>query len=348
MKPSDVSNLLQQVVEEINENEFHPLHRFCSYNYYTDFFSMAEILFAHGYFNTQKERKSFFNRMQFNSKFSEMRYYQGVSELLFIYFALDHQLTFVTDKKLLLNSNNDIDLQITDNGFHYNVEIKCPAFDVCNSPEILKIDPLFRTVTDKELYKREMSKALNEVAQPVIKNSDGRFKGYKIKKIADEKLRDFLKSGQSKFPASDNTSINILAIAVPITNLENYWAYLYNAFSGLFVKSNNGICPPTDYDKIDVVYLTALVTGHTKPKDTYNSWKLSSYCNLLCKNPFSRKYQNGFYEGYKSALELFPNSTSCFEEFYSGVSESADKAQRPLQGLMFPTFFDEYFPYLWR
>lgn len=176
MKPSDVSNLLQQVVEEINENEFHPLHRFCSYNYYTDFFSMAEILFAHGYFNTQKERKSFFNRMQFN----------------------------------------------------------------------------------------------------------------------------------------------------------------------------NGICPPTDYDKIDVVYLTALVTGHTKPKDTYNSWKLSSYCNLLCKNPFSRKYQNGFYEGYKSALELFPNSTSCFEEFYSGVSESADKAQRPLQGLMFPTFFDEYFPYLWR
>lgn len=182
MKPSDVSNLLQQVVEEINENEFHPLHRFCSYNYYTDFFSMAEILFAHGYFNTQKERKSFFNRMQFNSKFNEMRYYQGVSELLFIYFALDHQLTFVTDKKLLLNSNNDIDLQITDNGFHYNVEIKCPAFDVCNSPEILKIDPLFRTVTDKELYKREMSKALNEVAQPVIKNSDGRFKGYKIKK----------------------------------------------------------------------------------------------------------------------------------------------------------------------
>ena len=135
---------------------------------------------------------------------------------------------------------------------------------VCNSPEILKIDPLFRTVTDKELYKREMSKALNEVAQPVIKNSDGRFKGYKIKKIADEKLRDFLKSGQSKFPASDNTSINILAIAVPITNFENYWAYLYNAFSGLFVKSNNGICPPTDYDKIDVVYLTALVTGHTK------------------------------------------------------------------------------------
>lgn len=123
MKPSDVSNLLQQVVEEINENEFHPLHRFCSYNYYTDFFTMVEILFAHGYFNTQKERKSFFNRMQFNSKFNEMRYYQGVSELLFIYFALDHQLTFVTDKKLLLNSNNDIDLQITDNGFHYNVEI---------------------------------------------------------------------------------------------------------------------------------------------------------------------------------------------------------------------------------
>ena len=264
MELSNINNLFQQLVAGVNKNEFHPLHRFCSYNYYTDFFSMVELLSEHGYLSTQKKKKSFFRRMQIDSAFNDMEYYQKVSELLFIYFALDYQLTFVTDKKLLLDSNNDIDLQITDNSFHYNIEIKCPVFDACNSPELLKIDPSFRTIADKELYEQEMSKALNEVAQPIIKNSNSRFKDYRLKKIADEKLKDFLKSGQSKFPESDNTSINILAIAVPITNLENYWAYLYNVFSGLFVKSDNGICSPTEYDKIDIVYLTTLVTGHTK------------------------------------------------------------------------------------
>ena len=348
MKTNDIDNLLRLLIEEINKNEIHPLHKFCSYKYYTDFLFMVKTLFEHEYFNTQKKIKSFFNRMQFNSSFDEMKYYQWISELLFIYFALDHKLTFSTDKKLLPNSNKDIDLQIIEGDCQYNIEIKCPAFDACNSSDILGVNIPFRTEMNKDLFEEEKSMLNDDFIQPAIENSNGEFKDYKFKKIADEKLKDFLKSGQAKFSESENTSINILVIAVPIENFEDYWSYLYNSSTGLFVKEDNGICHPVEYDKVDIVYLASLVTGHKEPKDTYNSWQLASYCNLLCQNRFSQKFKNGFHKGYIGALKLLPNSTIMFENFYSAFSSYADMVSAPVQGLMFSSYFDKYYPHLWR
>lgn len=346
MDKDDFAEFSRLIVTQIRENEEHPLHRFCACGYYPDFFSMFETLYKRGYLNTHKRKKAFLNRLQLRGSYDEMKFCQGVSELLFLYYAVDRHLDFSADQKLLTDSNTDVDLQIKEGDFRYNIEIKCPAFEM-DHWNVLKIDPSFRALPDRESHLREMCKLESEIAQPAVEKSGGRFTHYEVKKIADEKLRDFLRSGQSKFPESDDRSINILAVSVPINNFENYWSFLFNQFSGLFVREQNGICPPAEYDKVDIVYLTSLVTGHLRPRDGYNSWDLSSCCNLLCRNPFSRKYRRQSYRGYEEATRILPNSTERFDAFYAEFKVYAEERQLPLQGLMFSAFLAEHFPHLW-
>ncbi len=105
--------------------------------------------------------------------------------------------------------------------------------------------------------------------------------------------------------------------------MDNYWGYLYNPFTGIFTdqfagkffdKENNEV-KYSDFDKVDVVYLTNIVEGHIRCFKDFDSWKLENYCGIFCINPFSQRTKNhSDLEVYKKLLEILPNDTIRFEK----------------------------------
>lgn len=142
-------------------------------------------------------------------------------------------------------------------------------------------------------------------------------------------------------------SINVLALSVPSQQMDNYWGYLYNPFSGIFTdqfsgkffdKKKNEI-KHSEFDKVDVVLLTNIVEGHKRIVYEFDSWKLENYCSIFCINPFSqRTMKHCDVDAYKYLLDILPNDTNRFEK---------ERDERNLQGekLGIPTdpiFFSEY------
>lgn len=341
----DFDKISSHVLEKIRRSLSHPLNEKCAYKYYSDFFYGLRALYEKSVINTLKSFNSFCNKMQLDGKFDLMTYYQGISEISFWIYSAKNNYSFLLEKKISDENNCDVDMQIFKDDITFNIEVKCPTFEIAVKPDLLKIDTSFRSVT-KDVFANHKKEIESDIVKPIMQNSDCKYADYEFEKNCDNRLVDYLKSGQQKFIYSNNNSINVLVISVPSENIESYWGYLYNCFSGLFTeKSFNPHC---DYDKVDVILLTNMIAGHQKPNDAFNSWDISSYCNLLCKNPYSRKHISKLHNGYIKLQDLFPNDTERFESFYNSFIEKCEKEKLPLQGIMFPTYLHTNYPLLWK
>ncbi|MFI3212805.1 MAG: hypothetical protein R3Y24_05635 [Eubacteriales bacterium] len=355
LKDMDFNQFSCDLITKINNMPEHPLNQFVAYNYYTDFFTTIKQILET---NTFLKAKSsiLLNKLQLNNNFDQMKYLQFISELIFIKYAISKNLIFSIDKKLQIadGKNTDVDLQIQTQDIDINIEIKCPHFEKNTTFErVLNINTGFRTI-NKELlddYKKIIER---DIVNPIMTHPDSDFIDFNFQNCKDLKLFDYLKSAQSKFPKSTEKSINVLAIAVHISEFNDYFGYLYNTFSGLFCNKNNELFKESNltvdmYDKVDVVYLTSLTTGHYKTDDRYSSFELGSYFNLLCRNPFSRKIQDSkntiSYEVLQNSL---PNSTVDFENFYNDFMKIVEETQHPIEQLLFPEYISKKFPELWK
>ena len=61
------------------------------------------------------------------------------------------------------------------------------------------------------------------------------YTGYNISKINDNKVIEYLRSCQTKFNYEAN-SINVLVISVSSQQMQDYWGYIYNPFTGIFTE----------------------------------------------------------------------------------------------------------------
>lgn len=114
-------------------------------------------------------------------------------------------------------------------------------------------------------------------------------------------------------------------MSVASHQMNDYWGYLCNPYTGIFTdqftgkffdKNHNEI-KHSDFDKVDVIYLTNIVEGHLRYLKDFDSWKLENYSNIFIINPFSQRTRKcSDVEAYKKLLEILPNDTLKFNSEY--------------------------------
>lgn len=236
----DKNEVIEKIYSNLQTKEKHALKDFCTLKYYNKFWNCIELLCDNNMLNTKNKLSSFCIKMQLGKEYKIDKYYQGISEMLFWIYAISKKYSFEVDKKLRVDANTDIDVQIREDDYTFNIEIKCPKVEnVIKNPNKLKINTCFRS-----LKKDEFSNTIDDIKKffecEVVDKSEGKYDGVEISKLNDNRIITFLKSAQDKFINSDNNSINILVISLQSSEMQDYWGYLYNQFTGIFTKGFDG------------------------------------------------------------------------------------------------------------
>lgn len=314
--------------------------------YFNFFWNNISKLIQGGILASAKSVDKFCNKLQLLSSYDRNKCFQGLSEMIFWLYAIRMNYIFETDKQLHEDNNSDIDIQIIKDGYRFNVEIKTPNQIEKTEESILNITIPFRSFEKRDMQEKEVQKVNREITQAIISNSQGKYTSYEQTKINDNKVIEYLKSCQTKFTYEPD-SINVLALSVPSQQMNNYWGYLYNPFTGIFTDQfvgkffdkNSIEVKHSDFDKVDVIYLTNTVEGHIRCIKDFDSWKLENYCSIFCINPFSqRTRRHSDIKVYEKLLEILPNDTLKFEKERDAKNRQDEQIGIPTD----PIFFSEY------
>lgn len=295
--------------------------------YFNLFWNNVSLLYKGGILTSSKSVDKFCNKLQLLGSYNRDKCFQGLSEMMFWLYSIRMNYDFEIDKQLHTkseNNNSDIDIQILKDGYRFNIEVKTPNQIEKKDESVLNITIPFRVFDKKEIQDEKLGKATDNFAQKIISNSQGKYTASKQTKIDDNKVIEYLKSGQTKFTFEEK-SINVLALSVASHQMNDYWGYLCNPYTGIFTdqftgkffdKNHNEI-KHSDFDKVDVIYLTNIVEGHLRYLKDFDSWKLENYCNIFIINPFSQRTRKcSDIEAYKKLLEILPNDTLKFNSEY--------------------------------
>lgn len=338
-----------KVYNYLKNNHKHIIMEHMFDEYYNLFWDNISKLYQAGILNTAKSLDKFCNKLQICDSYDRNKCFQGLSEMIFWLYAIRKSYNFEIDKKLHAkneNNNSDIDIQIEKDGCIFNIEVKTPNQIEKTDESILELTVPFRIYKDKYIQDKEIRTVNSEIIQPIINNSQGKYTDYKQTKIDDNKLIEYLKSGQMKFAYEPN-SINVLALSIPSQQMGNYWGYLYNPFTGVFTNQfvgeffdkNHNEIKYADFDKVDVIYLTNIVEGHKRCFENFDSWSLENYCSIFCINPYSqRTKKRSDIEAYKKLLEILPSDTIRFENERKVRNRQGEKENVSTD----PIFFLEY------
>ena len=338
------------ILTKLRDTPDHCLSTRCTEPYYTDFFEYIEEMIATDNFTNAK---SICQKLRIGSKYDRSAYLQGVSEIVLQFFATHAHLVYSVDKKLKAASDGyDVDLQIVDQRFTYNLEIKTPTIYATPAGQ-LNAEILFRT-TDKETVQKEKRVLQDNFLDAIIKNCNGKYDIAQFKKNNDTKVLTYLESCQKKFVLSTTDSINVLVLSVPTQDMLSYWTYLYNGYSGIFTPAFNGsYCHKNgqpflanEINATDVIYLTNIPSGHLRSNSAIKPWDLRTYCSLLCVNPHSPKTLRSTDRAiYDNLHKLLPNCTSEFEKGYESITTKDPYIHLVESTLYIAGFIENKFPY---
>lgn len=322
--------------------------------YYNLFWNSINILYKGGVFTSAKRVDKFCNKLQLRASYNKDKCLQGLSEMMFWLYSIRMNYNFEIDKQLHTkneNNNSDIDIQILKDGYKFNIEVKTPNQIKKIDESVLKISVPCRTFNKEDIRNKKSKEVICKFAQTVVDNSFGKYTAYEQTKIDDNKVIEYLRSAQTKFIYEPN-SINILAISVPSQQMNDYWLYLHNPntgiftdrFAGKFFDKNKKVVEHSHFDKVDAIYLTNMLEGHTRCFKDFDSWKLENYCNIFFVNPFSqRTKQHSDLETYRKLLDILPNDTSRFKEEYNERKNQSKKTKIPIDAIFFFEFIHKHY-----
>ncbi|MFX0547783.1 hypothetical protein ACOAKC_00470 [Hathewaya histolytica] len=346
----------QKIIEQLKNLPNHYLMRKKNTGYYEQFLDQIDLMEKAGYLDTERKIKSLCTKLQILKSFDMNKYLQGISELMLYIYACNNNFEFTPDKKMNQNCNGtDVDIQIIHKKCKYNIEIKSPVIDLTEqSKQNLKVNMSYRTVPLEQL---NLSKVFleNDIINKVVSNSKDQYKTFGYIKNEDTKLLSYLSSCKDKFSPDEEDGLNILFLTLPSDKMQDYWSYLYNPYSGLFTDSfdlfgfydEEGVqYKQSDFEKIDLIILSNVISGHLKTIEDFTTWNIENYCNLLCINFLGKKFKKNNNELLNSFIQFFPHDTVRFEEGLVLVQkkEEAMKADGPiLESIYLQTFlYDHY------
>jgi len=249
------------------------------------------------------------NKLQIKEgTFSEKPYIQSACETTVnSYFAKNYETSFQYELQINPNSNKNVECQIKDADYTYNIEVKCSSFEA--KENIDKIDAFkFGTFGRMEDYKDAMKEIGDLMVEGQKKTGKDPKPLIELKKM-DNNLKDFLVSAHQKFnPTPNENEVNILVVCCGDANDIQFWHNYMFAPQGLFTKGS--YYNQNEYSLVDVVVLTNLYHRHNKYFDKQNLvgiWDFSEAFNLVFSNPFRKLNKEN---SIKHFLEIFPHYTN--------------------------------------
>jgi hypothetical protein len=245
--------------------------------------------------------------------FAEKTFIQYAVETSVVnFFGSKFPKNFKVEVKVNPTNDKDVDCQIVDNGFKFNIEVKCSDFiskEKVDNQDAFKYITVGRLPDRGQEAKEVVSSAINEglakqgeVTKPHISS-----------KNMDNNLKEFLELTHEKVnPNAGENEVNILIVGCDDDrDIQNWVNYLW-APQGLF--TSNSFADNSKYNNVDMVVLTNLYFKHNKyfDKNVQNCWTLENSFNLIFSNPF-RKLQKE--EAMKHFIEILPNYSKEIAEY---------------------------------
>ncbi|GAA4180526.1 hypothetical protein [Sphingobacterium ginsenosidimutans] len=275
-----------------------------SHPYFEGFMSTAESIQS---ILTEKEFEYWCTeKMLLKQKpFAEKKFIQyAVETTVAKYFGTKFPEGFRVEAKVNPENYKDVDCQFIDNGFVYNVEVKCSDF---KSKEKIDSQDAFKFVTEGRLPDKGQ-KVINTITDALIESLTKKgeeIKPFLVSKNMDNNLKEFLELAHEKFnPNPSETEINILLVGCDdVYDIQNWVNYLY-AHEGLFTKDS--FADRRCYQNVDLVVFTNQYFKHNKvlEKNVAASWTLDDGFNIVMVNP-NRLLKKT--EGIRHFLDILPN-----------------------------------------
>ncbi|MGC4035220.1 MAG: hypothetical protein QM764_04600 [Chitinophagaceae bacterium] len=287
--------------------------------------------------------KMLLNTLPFNTK----QFIQFACEATIVkYFAEHYKTNLAIEKKINPANNMDVDLVFSENGFIFNIEIKCSDFkakEAIDATNTLKIQPIGRLEGFNETL-AELQELLKPVAEKL--NLDA----IVAAKNMDNSLKDFLLGANNKFnPASTDKELNILSVSCNDAEDMQLWYYYMFKDKGLFTSAS--FHQTAEFENVDVVILNNLYYKHNEyfHKRLLNSWDFGNCFNLIFINPFAKQKKKA---AVNELLRICPNQNAGFnlwnmpgnaEEEVKDSRRIADFIKSELEGNQKLYFFDQPF-----
>lgn len=187
-----------------------------------------------------------------------------------------------------------------------NVEIKCPNFEkrkIQESSPGIKVLAVDR-IPDFDSVKSDVNNYFT-IGENVVNFLDR----------MDNKIKDYLKSANVKFPQSDNSNFNILIVGLEILeDFDEWYNYLFST-TGIF--NSDEILVSEEYENVDAIMFTNCRAGliNTEKLKNVNIWHLENSLNILFLKPTKVTTETGtFY--FKYGLDIFgEHSRSFIQDF---------------------------------
>lgn len=324
---------------------------------------IEKIVNAQSYFSGRNTsyKKSFINAFKnVNNKYLEKKllakfcnkdqFLQSLMEVIIYRHFCSKEFTLDFDKCINNQSKKDVDIVACKNNITLNIEVKCPVTEEKSENEIVlrqdhrysnsKEDNIYFS-TDMENLKNEMNCALNKAN---IK------KQISIKKMQDNKLKDYLFSANEKFNSSNDNELNVLFLCLTTSEFMLFLDYMINKDTGLF--SSNSYVDPKHFEKIDCFVLSNIKSGHNKCDlescdKSFDIWNINKYVNFIIPN--IAKYQEIGIQIPKSKEKLFLESLHD-SYFHYCLFEKNFVRKHPniprILHIVFPEYISNYFPLL--
>ena len=324
----------------LNNKEDHILYYLKGTDYYHDFLDAMECLEKEGVIDSEKLKKALLEKLQLkpNRKFNSNKYLQGVSEILFWIYCARNGFKIHPEHKLNKDNGTDVDARIENEGVFFNIEVKCPNQEDFFEDEI-KGSLAYRVPGVSKEEADSMMKDIDDMLKQAIdKHPEMGVRSSMIKKTNDNKIITFMDSAQSKFSYSDN-EMNVLVIALTSEQMQLYYNYLCNPYSGILSGNLSQFGrTESEFDKIDLVLLTNIVSGHLA-ETNINAWELNDYCTVGFINQFSHGIKK-FSKPLSKFVEIFPDEAKRFQEERNVILKS--RKNMPVDEMFFYEYLSKY------
>lgn len=292
------------------------------HQYFTDFEPVFNCYAGNfpGELKNWLQNKMMLNALPFNVK----QFVQFACEATIVKFFADRYKTnLAIEKKVNPANNMDVDLVFSENGFTFNIEIKCSDFnakEAIDTSNTLKIQSVGRlegfgdTLAELQELLKPVAEKLNLDAVVATKNMDN-------------SLKDFLLSANKKFnPAASDKELNILSVSCNDAEDMQLWYYYMFKDQGLFTSSS--FHPVSEFENVDVVILNNLYFKHYEyfNKKLLNSWDFGNCFNLIFINPLAKQKKDA---AVAELLNICPNQDTGFRQWnMPGTAEEEVKDSR--------------------
>lgn len=274
------------------------------HNYYSEFLEAAKILKP---LLTEKEFEFWcVEKMLLKQQtFAEKTFIQYAVETSVVrFFGEKYPTDFKVEAKINPSNDKDVDCQFLDNGYTFNVEVKCSDFvskEKIDSKDAFKFSTIGRLPDRGEDAKKVVSSAIDE---GLTKKGEP-LKPHLSSKNMDNNLKEFLELTHEKVnPTPNENEVNVLVVGCgDERDIQNWVNYLW-APEGLFTSQS--FADRTKYNNVDFVVLTNQYFKHNKyfDKRVIDCWSIENCFNLIFPNPYRRLQKEN---AMKHFISICPN-----------------------------------------